>query len=130
MSNNTHILFTFITAFVVSFLLTPAVKKLAFRIGAVDVPKDNRRMHKKPTALLGGLAIFAGFLVAALLFVPIDKAFRGILIGSIIIIIMGIFDDIYALSAKLKLIIQIGAALFPVLNGVNIDMIAVPKFIS
>ena len=130
MSNNTYILFTFITAFVVSFLLTPAVKKLAFRIGAVDIPRDDRRMHKKPTALLGGLAIFAGFLVAVLLFVPIDSAFRGILIGSIIIIIMGIFDDIYALSAKLKLIIQIGAALFPVLNGVKVDMIAVPKFID
>ncbi len=130
MMNNTSILFTFITAFAVSFLLTPPVKKLAFKIGAVDVPRDNRRMHKKPTALLGGLAIFAGFLVAALIFVPIDRPFRGILLGSIIIIIMGIFDDIYALSAKLKLIIQIIAALFPVLSGVRIDMIAVPKFID
>lgn len=127
---NTSILFTFITAFVVSFLLTPPVKKLAFKIGAVDVPKDNRRMHKKPTALLGGLAIFAGFLVAALIFVPIDRPFRGILIGSMIIIVMGIFDDIYALSAKLKLIIQVVAALFPVLSGVKIDIIAVPKFID
>ncbi len=127
---NTTILFTFITAFAVSFLLTPPVKKLAFRIGAVDVPKDNRRMHKKPTALLGGLAIFAGFLVAALIFVPIDRPFRGILIGSMIIIVMGIFDDIYALSAKLKLVVQIVAALFPVLSGVKIDIIAVPKFID
>ncbi len=127
---NTSILFAFITAFVVSFLLTPPVKKLAFKIGAVDVPKDNRRMHKKPTALLGGLAIFAGFLVAALIFVPIDKPFRGILLGSIVIIVMGIFDDIYALGAKLKLVIQIVAALFPVLSGVKIDIIAVPKFID
>ncbi|MGN1098282.1 MAG: glycosyltransferase family 4 protein [Clostridia bacterium] len=127
---NTSILFTFITAFAVTFLFTPPVKKLAFKIGAVDVPRDNRRMHKKPTALLGGLAIFAGFLVSALIFVPMDKAFRGILIGSIIIIITGIFDDIYALGAKLKFVIQIGAALFPVLNGVRIDIIAVPKFID
>lgn len=128
--HNTSILFTFIIAFAVSFLLTPAVKKLAFKIGAVDIPKDDRRMHKKPTALLGGLAIFAGFLVASLIFVPIDSAFRGILLGSIIIIIMGIFDDIYVLSAKLKLCIQIVAALVPVLCGVKIDIIAVPKFID
>ncbi len=127
---NTKILFTFIIAFVVSFLLTPPVKLLAFKIGAVDVPKDDRRMHKKPTALLGGLAIFAGFMVSALIYVHMDREFLGILAGSVIIIIMGIFDDIYALSAKLKLAVQIVAALFPVLCGVRIDIIAVPKFID
>lgn len=127
---NTNILFTFITAFVVSFLLTPLVKKLAFKIGAVDVPKDDRRMHKKPTALLGGLAIFCGFLVSALVFVPMSREFRGILLGSIVIIILGIFDDIYALSAKLKLVVQIGAAIIPVLCGVVVDVIRVPKFID
>lgn len=127
---NTSILFTFITAFVITFLLTPPVKKLAFKIGAVDVPKDNRRMHKKPTALLGGLAIYAGFVVAALIFVPLDKAFIGILLGSVIIVVMGVFDDIYVLSAKLKLLIQLAAAAIPVLCGVQVDIIRVPKFID
>lgn len=127
---NTSILFTFITAFVVTFLLTPFVKKLAFKIGAVDIPKDDRRMHKKPTALLGGLAIFIGFLIAALAFVPLDKEFIGILLGSIIIIIMGIFDDIYALGPKLKLVIQIIAAAIPVICGVKVDIIRVPHFID
>ncbi len=127
---NTNILFTFIVAFVVTFLTTPFVKKLAFKIGAVDVPKDSRRMHKKPTALLGGLAIFFGFLAAALVFVPMNRPFMGILLGSIIIIVMGIFDDIYALGPKLKFAVQIGAAIIPVLCGVKIDIIRVPKFID
>lgn len=127
---NTNILFTFIVAFVVTFLLTPLVKKLAFKVGAVDVPKDERRMHKKPTALMGGLAIFAGFCAAALVFVPMDKSFWGILGGSVIIIVLGVFDDIYALGAKLKLVVQIIAAIVPVLCGVRVDMIRVPTFID
>ena len=57
-------------AFVVSFLMCPLVKSFAYKIGAIDVPKDNRRMHKKPVPRLGGLAIFLGFIVSMLLFVP------------------------------------------------------------
>ncbi len=127
---NTSILFTFIIAFVVTFLLTPWVKKLAFKVGAVDVPKDERRMHKKPTALLGGLAIFAGFVAAALVYVPMTRSFLGILAGAVIIVVLGFFDDIYALGPKLKLLVQIIAALIPVLCGVRIDIIKVPEFID
>ena len=47
-------------AFAVSFLMCPLVKSFAYKIGAIDVPKDNRRMHKKPVPRLGGLAIFLG----------------------------------------------------------------------
>ena len=72
MSNS--ILITFILAFIVTFSTTPFVKKFAFKIGAVDVPKDNRRMHKKPTARLGGLAIFFGFIVVNL-YIILDKFF-------------------------------------------------------
>jgi len=127
--NNT-ILVAFIVAFIITFSLTPFVKKLAFQIGAVDIPKDNRRMHKKPTARMGGLAIYIGFIVSALLFSKIESAIAGILIGSTIIVILGIFDDIYALSAKIKLVFQLAAALCPVIAGVQIDFIKVPSIIS
>ncbi len=127
--NNT-ILVAFIVAFIITFSLTPFVKKLAFQIGAVDIPKDNRRMHKKPTARMGGLAIYIGFIVSALLFSKIESAIAGILVGSTIIVILGIFDDIYALSAKIKLIFQLAAALCPVIAGVQIDFIKVPSVIS
>ena len=127
--NNT-ILVAFIVAFIITFSLTPFVKKLAFQIGAVDIPKDNRRMHKKPTARMGGLAIYIGFIVSALLFSEIESAIAGILIGSTIIVILGIFDDIYALSAKIKLLFQLAAALCPIIAGVQIDFIKVPSIIS
>lgn len=123
------ILITFILAFVITFATTPFVKKFAFKIGAVDVPKDNRRMHKKPTARLGGLAIFFGFIISVLLFAKVDKELLGLVAGCLIIVILGIFDDIYALSAKLKFAVQIIAALCPILAGVRIDFIRVPSFI-
>ena len=127
---NNNILIAFILAFIITFSATPFVKKLAFKIGAVDIPKDSRRMHKKPTARLGGLAIFFGFIISALLFSHINMELAGMLFGCSIIVILGVFDDIYALSAKLKLLVQIAAALCPVLAGVRIDFIRVPSIIS
>ncbi len=130
MISNNNILITFIVAFIITFITTPFVKRLAFKIGAVDIPKDNRRMHKKPTARLGGLAIFLGFVISTVAFANITKELAGILIGCAIIVTLGIFDDIYALSAKLKLGVQLIAALCPVLMGLQIDFIRVPSFIS
>ncbi len=129
MSNNS-ILIAFIVAFIITFVLTPFVKKLAFKVGAIDIPKDNRRMHKRPTARLGGLAIFFGFIISAVVYADIDKELAGILVGCCIIVILGIFDDIYTLSAKLKLLIQILAALCPIIAGVTIESIRVPAFIE
>lgn len=127
---NNHILISFIVAFIITFAATPFVKELAFKIGAVDVPKDNRRMHKKPTARLGGLAIYFGFVISTILFSEITIELAGMLVGASLIVILGIFDDIYALSAKLKFLVQLIAALCPVLCGVCIDFIKVPSFIS
>lgn len=125
-----NLLIAFIVAFIITFIATPFVKSLAFKIGAVDVPKDNRRMHKKPTARLGGLAIFLGFIISVIIFSKPSVEITGMLIGCCVIVILGIFDDIFALSAKLKLVVQIVAALCPVLAGVRIEFIKVPSMIS
>lgn len=119
-----RLLFAFVVAFLIAYASTPIVKMLAFKIGAVDVPKDNRRMHKKPIARLGGLAIFYGFIISILCFAEIDTELRGILIGSVVIVVMGIFDDIYSLNALFKFVVQIGAALIVVMHGVQIDHIS------
>ncbi len=127
---SSNILFCFILAYILTFVTTPMVKSLAFKIGAVDVPRDNRRMHKRPTARLGGLAIFFGFIVSMFVFFNIDKTMLGVLAGCIIIVVLGVFDDIYALGAKFKFAVQLIAALCPVLAGVRIDFVKVPEFIS
>ena len=113
-------------AMLVSFVLTPLVKRLAHKIGAVDIPMDERRMHKEPIPRLGGLAIFIGCIVAILAFAEIGVQLRGILMGAAIIVAVGIVDDIRPLGAGLKLILQIISALIAVGHGVRIETIANP----
>jgi UDP-GlcNAc:undecaprenyl-phosphate GlcNAc-1-phosphate transferase len=131
--NGLNITFAFIVALIIAFAATPIVKRLAFRIGAVDVPKDKRRMHKKAMPLLGGLAIFYGFLVGVLCFAEfrmpsggINWGLIGILASSIIIVVLGILDDIKPRPALLKFAIQIVAAAIPVLLNVRVFAISNP----
>ncbi len=114
----------------VAFAATPLVKALSVKVGAVDVPKDGRRMHDHPIPRMGGLAIFLGFLAAVLLFVPLDTEKRGMLLGAVVIVVLGIFDDIYALPAKPKFLVQIAAALIAVLSGNLIDVLSNPNIFS
>lgn len=81
-----------VSALLIAFITTPVVKSLAQIVGAVDVPKDGRRMHDHPIPRMGGLAIFLGFLLSTLLFVPMSSSLRGMLLGGVIIVILGIFE--------------------------------------
>lgn len=124
------ILLTLAVSFLVTFIAVPIVKMIAEKIGAVDIPKDERRMHKKPIPRLGGLAMIYGFFVSILCFTGITTEIRGILIGALILGGLGVIDDIHPLSAKLKFCVQIIAAVIPVLSGVTISFFSVPRFIS
>ncbi len=113
-----------ICAGLISLTVTPIVRVLAYKIGAVDVPKDNRRMHKKPMPLLGGLSIFLGFSISSLIFCDITPAMIAAWFGGLLIITIGILDDKYALNAWIKLLGQIAAAMIAVgPGGVQIDHI-------
>jgi len=119
-----------LAAAIVALITTPIVRNLAFKVGAVDVPKDARRMHKHPIPRMGGLAIFLGFLLSTLVFLPLNEELRGMLLGSVIIVILGIFDDIYALPAKPKFLVQIIAALVAVLSGNCVEFLSNPNIFS
>ena len=96
-----YIVLALAVALIVSFLMTPVVKTFAYKVGAIDVPKDDRRMHKVPVPRLGGLAIFIGFMVSIFIFVPITPEMRSILLGAVVIVVLGVVDDIMALPAML-----------------------------
>lgn len=126
---------SFVLAFIIAFAATPIAKKVAFKIGAVDVPKDDRRMHKKPIARLGGLAIVSAFLVSALFnvasyvgsgVIAADKQFWGMIAGILIIVAVGIVDDIKQLGAKIKFLFQIIAAVIVVCTGTSIAFVTNP----
>ena len=124
-------IFAFIVSFAFMFATTPLVRRFAFKIGAIDIPKDNRRMHKKPTPRIGGLAIIFGFTVATLCFAQPSRQLYGTLSGAAIIAIMGVIDDCKNLPAKLKFVIQIIAALVVVFAGdIKIDVFTNPNFLS
>ena len=124
-------IFAFIVSFAFTFATTPLVRRFAFKIGAIDIPKDNRRMHKKPTPRIGGLAIIFGFTVATLCFAQPSRQLYGTLSGAAIIAVMGVIDDCKNLPAKLKFVIQIIAALVVVFAGdIKIDVFTNPNFLS
>ena len=102
--------------FIFVVLIMPYIKKMAIKIGAVDVPR-NRHMHKKTTPKLGGLAIFFGFLLGYMVFGTHSSTMNAILIGSFIIVIIGVIDDIAELSAKTQFIGQVAAACVIVFYG-------------
>ena len=119
-----------VAAFVMSFAATPVVKSFARRVGAMDVPKDGRRMHDHPIPRLGGLAMFLGFILSVLLFADITTPVRGILLGSVLIVIIGVIDDIVSVKSGVKLIVQIAAAVVAILHGIVIDVLSNPNLFS
>lgn len=116
----------FALALVIAFGTTPIVKSFAYKIGAIDVPKDNRRMHKKPIPRVGGLAIFLGFIVSTLVFGRLDGEMKSILLGAVIIVLLGIVDDVMALKPGTKFIGQIVAAVIPIMANVRISLLTNP----
>ena len=128
----THLSSVFVVALIISYILTPCAKRLACKLGAVDVPRDNRRVHKKPIPSLGGIAIYISFIITVVIFATFNKninlnnEFKGILLGATLILATGIVDDIKQIPAVYKLAVQIFAALVAVYCGVTIDFIKFP----
>ena len=124
--NTLTILLALAVSLLISFLSVPFVKNIAVKAGAIDIPKDGRRMHKSPIPRMGGVAIFYGFIVSMLCFGDLTKELWGILFGALLIVVLGIVDDIKTLSASIKLPIQIISAAIPVIMGSRIHFVSVP----
>ena len=100
----------FITGAAITAVMTPVAIWLAPKIGAVDIPKDGRRMHTKPMPRFGGMAMFIGITVSLFIYLPISQRVSGVIVGGILIFIVGIIDDLKNMPAKVKFICQIGCA--------------------
>lgn len=107
----------------ISFSTTPPVRVLAYKLGAIDIPIDGRRMHKIPIPRLGGLAIYLGFMITAFIFTDVSPLLLTLCIGGTLIVLVGIFDDIFRLKAWIKFIAQIGIAFIAVWQGITIESI-------
>ncbi len=116
---HSHAYYGFALALVIAWLATPVARAFAWRIGAIDEPRE-RSMHQFPTPRLGGLAILLAVVAAAILFMPDNRETHGILIGAAVIAIVGAADDLLELSADFKLVGQTLAAAVPVIAGVRV----------
>lgn len=128
---------TLVLAFIASIVLTPIVKRIAFRVGAVDRP-NYRKVHARIMPRLGGLAIFGSFIIGYFILRPDDPVLSSgeaaflpvstaILIGAFIIIITGVFDDMMEITAKAKILGQLLAAGIVVIGGgIEISFINLP----
>lgn len=116
----------FFTAFVLSFFFTPVARQLAFKLGILDIPKDDRKVHKEPIPYLGGAAIYASAIFTMLIFSDLDKTAVSIMVGGTVIFVIGLIDDIKDISPKLKLAGQIIAAMIAVYGGAKINYITNP----
>jgi UDP-GlcNAc:undecaprenyl-phosphate GlcNAc-1-phosphate transferase len=118
-------LLAFVLALAVALMATPVAGRLAWRVGAVDEPRE-RGLHQFPTPRLGGLAILVAVIAAGLVFLPTNQETRGILIGAGVIALVGALDDLLELSADFKLLGQALAAIVPVASGVRVETTTIP----
>jgi UDP-GlcNAc:undecaprenyl-phosphate GlcNAc-1-phosphate transferase len=121
----TDAVLAFIAAAAIAWLLVPYAERLAFRVGAIDYPKE-RSLHDKPMPRLSGLAILVAVEAAGWIWLPGDGESRAILIGGVAIAAVGVLDDIYDLPALPKLVGQVAASLIPVLAGVRVENLTLP----
>ncbi len=136
-----NIAIAFILAFIVAFMATPYTIKIANKIGAVDIPKDKRRMHTKKMPKFGGPAVILGFIISMLYLIAVmsiegsldlfteqeyGKKLLGILLGIVVIAITGIIDDIKTLKPWQELIGQTIAAIIVVAFGIQIEHLNIP----
>lgn len=120
---------SFLVACIICYLLTPVVIKFAGKAGIIDDPKTHKHVkvvHTTPTPRGGGIPIFLGILVSALIFLPLDKHLVGILMGGLTIAILGFLDDRLDLSPYKRLLIQFLVAGMPIAAGIGIAFIQFP----
>lgn len=136
-----NIAIAFLLAFIVSYMATPYSIKIAEKIGAIDIPKDDRRMRKKSMPKLGGVAVITGFIISLVYLVLITyiegsinlfdeneylKKLIGMGLGIIVIAITGILDDTKTLNPLQQFMGQLIAACIAVSFGIKIGNINIP----
>lgn len=119
-----NVMLIVLTTFIITVLFVPIVKKMAEYVGAMDIPND-RKIHMEPIPRLGGLSIYVGFLIGYMLFGQHSVQMNAVLIGSFVILVTGIIDDIKSVPAKWKFLAQIvGASVIPLYGNIFLQDIS------
>ena len=114
--NGYNVIYVLLVTFISSLILVPISKRIAKHVNALDYP-NKRKIHNKVMPRLGGLAIYGSFLIGYMLYGSNTPQMLSVLIGSFILVIMGMIDDINPLRAKYKIVVQTVSAAIVVFYG-------------
>jgi UDP-GlcNAc:undecaprenyl-phosphate GlcNAc-1-phosphate transferase len=131
----------FLIAMSISWWLTPEIRSRALKLGLVDKPGEERRIHKVPIPRLGGVAIYISVMVTVVALIAICGRFpkdargsegglAGIAVGGTLIFVLGLLDDLESLPAKAKLLVQVVAGCVAYSLGVRIKQLPIPESIN
>jgi UDP-GlcNAc:undecaprenyl-phosphate/decaprenyl-phosphate GlcNAc-1-phosphate transferase len=116
----------FSLALVLGLILTPLARRLAIRVGAMDIPGEARKIHTQPIARFGGPALFLAFLIAVLFSLPLHRELLALILATTVLLAVGAVDDIRGLDPWIKLVWQIVAAAIALAGGIGITQITNP----
>ncbi len=114
--------FLFIFSFLMTFLLTPIVRFAALKLKILDMPSE-RKIHREPIPLLGGIAIYISYVITIILNFTFSIELKGVIIGGTIILLLGMIDDIWGLRAIWRLLGQVGASAILILFHIKLDFL-------
>ncbi len=123
-----------ILSFVLSFLLTiygtPITKKVAYRYKILDFPDGRLKRQKEPVPYMGGVIVYFAFIAPVGLLIPFNKELLGILFAGSILLIVGLFDDLKALTPAIKFWFQVMATFILIKSGIFINLLFLPAWLN
>ncbi len=111
----------FLVAVLFSFLATPVCRFIGYKYGILDLP-DKRKVHSKPTPRTGGIAIYIGFVVAALFNFHFSIQLKGVLLASTVMLIVGLIEDFHGVSALIRLLVQLLSVVILIAFDVSLNL--------
>jgi len=122
------LIFSFLLALLLSLYGTPLAARVAQSYGIMDVPDGRLKTHGKPTPYMGGVVIYFAFIAPAALVFPFNRELLGILFAGSILLVVGLFDDLKAMTPGTKMLFQAVAVYIVIKSGVIINLLFISPF--
>jgi UDP-GlcNAc:undecaprenyl-phosphate GlcNAc-1-phosphate transferase len=128
--NEIILVFSFFLSFLLTLYGTPLAQKVAFRYQILDQPDGKLKKHSQPVPYMGGVIIYFAFISPISLMFPFNRRMLGILFASSILLLVGLFDDLKALTPGIKFLFQIVATYILLKSGIVIDLVFIPRWLD
>jgi UDP-GlcNAc:undecaprenyl-phosphate GlcNAc-1-phosphate transferase len=128
--NEILLAFSFVLAFLLALYGTPLAQKVAFRYQILDQPDGKLKQHSRPVPYMGGVIVYFAFISPISLVFQFNQQLLGILFASSILLLVGLFDDLKALTPGIKFLFQVVATYILLKSGIVIDLVFLPLWLD